>query len=582
MRELNRQKDRFLEVITPLGKEALFLTNLEGVETVSSSFEFHFTLCSKNSGLELSDLNCQPITAIINQSAGVPQYINGIINQWTRAGKNSQAMQIYHATIRPSYARLGLSVNCELFQNKTVPQIFTQVCQANCFYDFDLSQLKCQHGQREYCVQYNESNSDFLNRILAEEGIYYYFKHSQDKHIMMLSDQSSLSPIINLKGIYSNVPIDGHHIHDWRSYRKTQANKSASSDYHYQSPTQSLYQESENRVDKLIFINSSKVTRYYFPGNYENITSGKKIVSRIMGHESCHSYEINGSCDYPEFIPGERFRLCQHDDKSQIGEYFLLSVRHKAHDYSHLSHQYREEALAKSYLNYFIVQRAEFNFIPALSLKKPIIKSIQNAVVMGPKEKIPYTDKMGRVKVKFFWNRNGEQENQSSCWIRVAQMWSGAKRGLQFIPRVGDEVSLSFEYGNPDRPVINGTFYNGKNELCYHLPQEQVRSSIRTHTIGSEDSLLFNDITFDDSKQQENFIINAAKELNVSVMKNEVVDITKNKEVKIADNLVINAYKTLTHTSSREINISARKGRIVLKPCEIEISGVQVLLGKAR
>lgn len=570
-----KQTDRLLEIDTPIGKNVLFLIKLQGVEAVSDPFEFNLMLASQNSGIEAKELLGKSVTVTINQKKSSPRVINGIINTWIKGTKDIQGIQSYQATIVPNFWFLKLSASCQIFQNLTVTQIFSKICQANNFYDFDISQLKQNYLPREYCVQYNETLFDFLSRLLEEEGIYYYFTHLKDKHIMVLSDQSSLAPTLNETIVYKNIHYDDAHIHEWFPSTTVSTNKILTNDYNYHSPTSDLsVNTSSTKTTKIL--QATQLSMFYYAGCYQEKSQGIKIVSRKMTAENCSINSIKGSGNYLGFLSGLRFILQDHDDAAQKGEYFLTKVHHEASDNTHLNQD--QATSSQTYLNHFECLSTKYDFVPKEKTNKPKIFSVQSAVVVGPEDKTPHADNMGRVKVKFFWNQNSDVKE--SCWIRVGQQWSGTSSGIQFMPRVGDEVLVSFNEGNPDRPIIVGSLYNGKNYSPYILPAEQNKSGIRTRSVGTDDKILGHDIYFDDSAKQEKFYIHATKDCNVTVKKDETINIIQDHSVAIEKAKIISVYKTLTYAAAREIIFTAGNSQIIIKPSEIIINGRQILLSR--
>ncbi len=374
--QLIQQKDRLLEVDTPIGKDVLFLTKLDGVESVSSLFEFHLHLISQNSGVDPKDLLDKSITVTINQKNNQPRYINGLVKSWVKGSKNYQGFQAYQAIIVPDFWHLTQSSSCDIYQNLSVPKIFSKVCKANGFNDFDVSQLESTYLPREYCVQYNETMFDFLSRLLEEEGIYYSFQHSKDKHIMFLSDQSGLAPKLIGNYIHKNVHYDEAHIHDWSLSKEIHSNKISSSDYNYNAPLSDLIvNASAQETSK--FLQSSNLNKFYYPGNYQDQSDGENIVSRKIKSEVCSTKIIKGSGNYLDFIPGSRFQLQSHEDQNQQDEYFLTTVHHKAHDQTHLSEGESKEKLSQSYLNEFSCLSTKSDYIPKEKTKKPKILESQ-------------------------------------------------------------------------------------------------------------------------------------------------------------------------------------------------------------
>jgi len=390
-------------------------------------------------------------------------------------------------TLAPWFWYLQYDSDCRIFQDKTVIQIFNSLCKEKGFSDYDLNNLKGSCQPIPYCVQYNESTFAFLNRILAAAGIYYYFTYQKDKHTMVLADNSTIAEQFTENVIYSNSNLQETHIHEWSSQNNLHANQFAQKDYDYTTPGNKLLVTGTSNLPKSRVLSTAKFQKYSYPGN--NI----KELTNLHDHQA---QLFQGQGNYSGFRPGLSFKLNQHADKKQNAKYFLTSVEHHAKDDTHFlekTGQHKKEP-GQIYTNKFTCIPASLKYQPH-GLSKPMVYSTQTAMVIGPKQDEIYTDKLGRIKVRFHWDRYAEDDN-ATCWIRVSQQLADSNWGFQFIPRVGSEVIIDFLHGDPDRPIITGSVYNGAQLPPYEYPNEQNKTGIKTRSIGQKSEQQSNELQF--------------------------------------------------------------------------------------
>ena len=355
----------------------------------------------------------------------------------------------YQFVLRPWLWWLTLSSNNRVFQNLNAQEIVEKVFKDGGFTDYKF-QLKSKPAKREYCLQYKESDFNFVSRLLEQEGIFWFFTHKEGKHTLVLADDNSACP-----------PIPGE--------KKVK------------------YQAAQNGGRETGMIRSAQLrlqatAQGAHPGN-DKSEQPKQLI---------------GESDCPALMAGHWFTLADHDDKALNIDWLITAV----------SHEYDGER----YRNRFTAIPKATPYQPRYATPKPFMPT-QTATVVGKNGEEIWTDKLGRVKVQFPWEREGKNDEIGSCWLRVATAWSGNGFGAQFIPRIGQEVVVSFIDGDPDKPLITGCVYNGANALPYALPANQTQSGIKTH---SEQG--FNELRFDDKKDAELLAMQAQKDFQVTVL----------------------------------------------------------------
>lgn len=522
------QDGRFLSITTPLGKDELLLTDISGIESISSLFEFHLTALSENTDIEAPKLINKSVSFSINNST--PRVFNGIVSHFSYGEIKSNGLREYHLTVVPWTWFLDRNENRRIFQNKNCKDIVSQVFSDLGFSDFD---FRAAGGQpREYCVQYGESDYAFVMRLLAEEGYACFYTHEEKKHTFVIVDQMSAyaeSEHTNLTYSKGNSP--DAEINSWVHNYAFKKGEWVLNDYNFKEPNKNLVATS---TSKSKFDKNNQFSHYDYSSLYD-FSSGSKLANARMDAEEADADTITGSSSCSSFSAGQFFKLDKHEAKSEQGKYLLLSVQHHASDMSYFASQGGDE----HYSNNFNSIPLERTYRPAMIYDRPVMYGPQSALVTGPSGEEIYIDEYGRIKVQFMWDREGKKDENSSCFVRVMQAWAGNGWGSSFIPRIGQEVIINFLDGDPDRPIVTGAVYNGNNKPPY---SSKTQSGIKTHSTkkGSADN--YNEIRFEDKKDGEQIYIHAEKDLDTQVENNETltVDNDRTKTIKHDENSTIN------------------------------------------
>jgi type VI secretion system secreted protein VgrG len=532
------QENRRIRVTTPLGPDILLLKKVRGSEAISSLFRFDLDMISEQrTSLQFDRILGQPISVEIETTGGGKRYINGIANRFAR-GSRGMDYTSYSMEIVPKIWLLTRIRQSRIFQQISVPDIIKQVLEG-----FEVAyEIQGTFEQRDYCVQYRESDFEFISRLMEEEGIYYYFKHTADNHKMVIANtpQSHEAMPVDDKLIYEEVfggTRDEERITAWNKTQELRSGKVTLWDHCFELPHKHL--EAEKTVlenvkigtinQKLKVGGNDKLEIYDYPGAYaqrfdgidkgggENPSDVRKIfednkrtVSIRMEQETVAGIEIQAESDYLGVTAGHKFSLTRHftDD----GMYVAASV------HLHCEQEYvpNSESPELKGSNEFTCIPFELPYRPLQVTPKPLIHGTQTAVVVGPAGEEIFTDKYSRVKVQFHWDRTGQNDASSSCWIRVATFWAGGQWGGIHIPRIGQEVVVAFEEGDPDRPIVAGSVYNAQLMPPYELPANKTQSGIRSRTVqgGKKDN---NEIRFEDKQGVEHIYIHAQKDFEMRV-----------------------------------------------------------------
>ena len=560
------QDGRFLSIVTPLAKDELLLTSINGIEAISSLFQFSLTALSQNTDIKPEDLIHKSVTFTIHDDE--KRVFNGYVSHFSFGEIKNNGLREYQLTIVPWTWFLNQNENRRIFQNKNTKDIVSQVFADLGYNDFD---FKAEGGNpREYCVQYGESDLTFVMRLLAEEGYASFFNHDKKKHTLVIVDQmSAYAESPQSKLTYSKGNSPDAEINAWQHNYELKKGEWIVNDYNFKEPNKNLISQStsKSKLEK-----NSQFKHYSYPSQYD-FALGSKLANARMDAEEASANTISGASSCSSFSAGQFFSLLKHEAKSEMGKYLLLSVHHQASDASYFSSQDGDD----QYSNSFSCMPSENMYRPPMVYTRPVMYGPQSALVTGPKGEEIYIDDFGRIKVQFMWDRDGKKDENSSCFIRVMQSFAGNGWGSSFIPRIGHEVIISFLDGDPDRPIVTGSVYNGNNKPPY---ASKTQSGIKTHSTKGGGADNYNEIRFEDKKASEQVYIQAEKNLDTYVKNNETLSvdndrtkIVKNNETSniknnrnktvgkdqtesIGDNKTINVGKNHTETIGKNIDIS--------------------------
>ncbi len=465
------------------------------------------------------------------------RYVNGLVKRFSQGARDDAHFIHFHAEVVPKPWLLTKKVRSRIFQHLSVPDILRQVlAELDVTYEFSGT-----YQPRDYCVQYRESDFDFASRLMEEEGIFYFFKHTDSSHQMVVTDASKQHPAVSGQGSVIYEELTGGEREEMRItvWEKTQELRSGECtlwDHCFELPGKNF--EAKQKIldsvavgtvtHKLQVGGNDQLEIYDFPGAYAQRFDGidhhgaprpqdlqeifrdkERTVKLRMEQEQAMSLEIGGTGNCGQFLPGHKFTLKRHFDAD--GQFLLTRVEHEAQ----LGGNYRsDDALPFTYENRFGCIPVALPYRPQCVTREPMIAGIQTATVVGPAGEEIFCDKYGRIKVQFHWDREGKMDGDSSCWLRVAQVWAGNGWGAFFWPRIGHEVVVVFEEGDPDQPLIIGSVYNAQNMPPYQLPVKNTLTGIKSMSHRGKPYENFNGIVFDDTKGHEHLAIHSERHMS--------------------------------------------------------------------
>ena len=426
---------------------------------------------------------------------------------------------------------LNHNADCQIFQEMATPDIIKQIFQELGFNDFR-QELTASYPNREYCVQYRETDFDFVSRLMEEEGIFYYFEHTKDKHTLVMCDSPSGYFKLDESDV-SYTPVGQtsfKQLSSWRHVYEFRPGKVAQKDFNFKKPTDGLVTDQKSRIK---FEGSSKLEVYEYPGRYDESSKGDRLTKvRLEELEAEHDHVV-GTGYYLSFTPGGKFDIQEHSRSGEVGKsYALIEVYTEFN--SNLGF---ESHSGQDFQNQFRCIPAETAFRPARVTPKPVVDGPQTAIVVTDGQEI-VVDEHARVKVQFHWDRYGKKDVNSSCWIRVSQVHAGKGWGMIDIPRQHEEVIVSFLDGDPDRPIITGRVYNGDNQPPFGLQGAGSNAKNKTrrgNSTKSYESDGFNEMTMDDTAGEEQIRIHAQYDMNTVVENDQTLEVGNDRTKTISN-----------------------------------------------
>lgn len=517
------------------------------------------------------------------------RHFHGIINNFMLTGKGGR-FYFYQARIVPALWFLTLDKDFRIFQKRTTEEIVTAVLEENNIlsdsYEFRLAN---KYPPKRYCSQYGESDYHFISRLLEEDGMFYFYEHTEDNHLLVFADDTAA--YLDISG---EATVNVHHdagmvpenevIETFGYVRGIRPGKVTQTNYNFKRPSLPLKvnKEGETHDDYEV---------YEYPGPYGYPDDGERMAKVSLEAKKTMEEAARGSGNCARFVPGFKFRMTCHDFNDLNRDYLLVSVIHNGSQ-SHVTGEYTGIGGDCIYSNEFTAIPATVTLRPEKIHRKPVVYGLQSAVVVGPEGEEIYVDEFCRVKVQFTWDRKGRNDEKSSCWVRVIQTWGGGGYGSQFIPRIGDEVLISFQNGDPDWPILVGSVYNGGNMPINNLKESVTQTSIKTKTHKGDG---FHELRFDDAKGKEEIFLHSQKDMNVMVLdrKGETVGgdsgtvIGKNRDTlvggdsytvvtgkatEIAKEIVIAADDKITFVSGASSIVITPEGIKINNPQSVDIN----------
>jgi type VI secretion system secreted protein VgrG len=517
------QDNRLLALATPLGADVLLLQGFSGHEGISRLFSFHLDLFSENNSISFKDIVGQNVTISVTLADQSLRYFNGFVSRFAQRGADARFTH-YQMEVVPSLWFLTRNANCRIFQNMTIPDIIQQVFSDRGITDFKRT-LTGTYDPREYCVQYRETDFNFVSRLMEQYGIFYFFIHENGKHTVVLADSASAhQPCPGQSSAQFNQAGGGLDAEDvvteCHMEQELRTGKYSLSDYNFETPSANLMSSAPTVVN---VGGNANFEIYDYPGEYCNHSQGGTLAKTRMQEEEAGHLLMTGSSICRAFTSGYKFDLEDYYRDDVNGTYVLTEIQHVASEGG--SYSLTGGGAGESYSNRFTCIAVDVPFRPLRITPKPFVQGPQTAVVVGKSGEEIWVDKYGRVIVQFYWDRQGQKNENSSCWIRTSQPWAGGNWGAMWIPRVGQEVVVSFLEGDPDRPIITGRVYNAEQMPAYTLPDEQTKSYFKSYS--SKGGGGFNEFRYEDKKGEEQIFMHAEKNLDIRVKNNEYETVCK-------------------------------------------------------
>ena len=492
-----------------------------GVERVSRPYSFTVDLASLFTGEQLFDLVGQEACLSIADRSGASRLVHGVIREMQQLHA-ANLRTCYRCILVPRLWFLDSRRNHRIFQYKSVPDIITHILGEQNFTG-DSFTFKCFHDYpaREYCVQYGESDLHFISRLCEEEGIYYYFEHSESGHCLCFSDMPG-GPRICGESDLRYSPGSGQTADTAVVSRATLCSQSVSDratlrDWNFLTPS-SLLEGSASEPDFPEAPTASGLDTeiYAYPHSYQNISEAGRYADIQLRRQLALQTWLEAGSDVSRFLPGFTFSLHGHDLERLNAGWWITGVTHRGEQPQVLEHEAPDRGML--YASTVTAIPENVRYVPETAHSKKRVMGTQTALVTGLEGEEIYPDKYGRVKVQFFWDREGTLDENTSCWIRASQGWAGTEFGTQAIPRIGHEVIVSFLEGDPDRPVITGRAYHGGNMPPYELPDSNTRTVFKSmSTPGDDGPRGFNELRIKDRTGEEEIYVHAEKDVNIHV-----------------------------------------------------------------
>jgi type VI secretion system secreted protein VgrG len=553
---------RIFTVHTPLGPEMLKFESLQGRERLSQLFEFRLDMLSPSQDISAEALLGHNVTVEVETQGLGRRYLNGEVTSFGLVSRLERHYR-YQAVVRPWTWYMTRTENSKIFQNKTAIDMILEVL----FYPYGnvsswgvLNRTTDSYRKWDYCVQYQESDFNFVSRMMEHEGIYYFFKHEMGKHTLVLADSPAGHDALPE---YAKVPYigrdaasiaDEEHFDGWMPSKQVESGAYLTDDYDFTKPRAKL----EQRKTHPLGHPNDRYRVYQYPGGYTEPTPDGEFYTkvRLEALQSPHEILI-GDTGVRGIAPGYHFNLYRCPRADQNREYLIVGA-----DYDWKENPYDATGRTPTVHRARVTcQDYAVQFRPARVTPKPRTHGPQTAVVVGPKGEEIWTDGYGRVKVQFRWDREGKHDENSSCWMRVSHPWAGTNFGAIHIPRIGQEVIVDFIGGDPDYPIITGRVYNADEMPPWTLPAHKTQSGILTRSTPKGTPDHANMIRFEDRKGAEQIRVHAERNLVTSVEADEFRAVGHDRTTRIGhdDAMRVGGDQSLKVDGNETIQIGANE-----------------------
>ena len=511
-------------------------------EALNRPFNLRLELASAQPDIDFGTVLDQPCELLVWYNGELQRRVCGVVSDMAQGDSGFRRTR-YQLLVQPALWRLSLRQNSRIFQAQKPDEILSILLQEHGITDYAFA-LKNEHAQREYCVQYRETDLDFINRLAAEEGLFYFHEFEQGKHrIVFADDAAALTAGPELFFNLGNRSLEqGPYVRQFHYREAVRPSDVELKDYSFKTPAYGL---SHKKVGAELTHQRDTYQHFDYPGRYKEDPSGKAFAQHRLDALRNDAVAGSGKSNSAALQPGQTFSLTEHPNGSLNTDWQIVHIQHTG-----LQPQALEEEGGSGptvYHNEFGVVKASTTWRARIGSPeaphKPMVDGPQIAMVVGPDGEEIYCDEHGRVKLQFPWDRYGSANDQSSCWVRVSQGWAGGQYGMMAIPRIGHEVIVEFLEGDPDQPIVTGRTYHATNRSPYELPANKTRTVLRTETYQGEG---FNELRFDDQAGQEEIYIHGQKDLNV-LIENDAAWHIKHDEHRDIDNERVTRIKANDH-----------------------------------
>lgn len=510
---------RAMEIVTPLGQDVLLFHRMTACEELSRLSEFELDLLSEQGDINLDQILGKNVTVKMEMQGDGVRHFNGYVTRFAQGGMSGR-YHVYRAIVRPWLWFLTRTADCRIFQEMTVPEIIKQVFNDHTVADVK-NNLSDAYQKWNYCVQYRETDFNFVSRLMEQEGIYYYFKHEEGRHTLVLVDAYSAHeaapgcdalPFIDSARV---VRPEQEYVQQWKYAREIHPGHCQLTDFDFERPAVDLAVKAKVKRQHVL----ADYEIYDYPGSYVQTADGSRYAQARMDEMQTRFELARGDTNARGLAVGHLFKLTGQPRADQNREYLVMAAHHTL-EYNAYETQDSANAGA-SYACGFTALGSRQQFRPERSTSKPFVQGPQTAIVVGPSGDEIYADKYGRVKVQFHWDRYGKRNENSSCWIRPSHPWAGRNWGMVSIPRIGQEVIVDFLEGDPDRPIITGRVYNAEQMPPYALPANMTQTGILSRSSKSGTGANANEFRFEDKKGAEQVYLHAEKNQDIEVETDE-------------------------------------------------------------
>jgi type VI secretion system secreted protein VgrG len=544
-----------------LAADTLTFVSMVGTEALGHCFEYTVDVLSSEASLAAADVVKQNVTVHQDLNNDSVRHFNGLVSAFEYRGTDRDGAR-YRLIVRPWLWFLSRGSGCRIFQNLSVVGILNKIFDEYGFSgNADVSNLQKTYAPREFVVQYRETDLNFVSRLMESEGIYYFFRHADGAHTLVLVD----SPVTHTTTPgYETIPfrvMDVHrealmeYVSEWNVALETQPGRYSQADFDFTKPNTRLYSTTSNPQD----CDLDQYEVYEYPGGFATNAVGDAYSVVRLEELQVRYNDAFGETNARGVSVGSLFSLVDHPRDDLDVQYLVTSTRIHVRGpaVSSTSTAAAEESFSCSVAA--IDPNAPYR--PAATAMKPVVRGPQTAIVVGPRGEEIWTDQYGRVKIQFHWDRIGKSDANSSCWVRVSQIWAGTNWGGIHIPRIGQEVIVEFLEGDPDRPIVTGRVYNNASMPPYDLPAHQTQSGIKSRSTKGGSLANSNELRFEDSKGSEELYVQAEKDLNALVKNNEAVKVGVNRTVSIGsdDSLTVGNNRTVQVDANESITVSGNE-----------------------